>query len=83
MVLSNAVAGAIHLALDNEVSRYLTLLAFYLTPLEAVQWIFGRTTTSGLAGEVALPQELWFLAALTYTLVALVFLVWRYVRLTP
>lgn len=83
MVLSNAVAASIHLALDNDVSRYLSLLALFLTPLEAVQWIFGRTTTTGLAGEVHLPQEVWFLAACAYTLIALFVLLWRYVRLSP
>jgi ABC-2 type transport system permease protein len=83
MVLSNAVAASIHLALDNDTSRYLSLLAIYEVPLAAVQWIFGREGGGALAGEVAIRQELWFLAAVAYTLIALLAMAWRYVRLSP
>jgi hypothetical protein len=83
MVLSNAVAASIHLALDTDVSRYLSLLAFYEVPLAAVQWIFGREGGGALAGEVMIRQELWFLAAVAYSLIALLMMAWRYVRLSP
>jgi ABC-2 type transport system permease protein len=83
MVLSNAVAGALHAALNNEASRRIALFAFFDVPIAATYWIFDRDNGGTIAAVVKLPQAVWFLAAVGYTAVALFALLWRYVRLQP
>lgn len=82
MVMSTSVLAISHNIVQNDVTRYLSLLALSEVPFAATAWIFDAQP-SGIANVTDLPLELWVLAALAYTAIATFFLVRRYVEMTP
>ncbi len=83
MLISTAVAASVHATLENDPSRALALLALSEVPIAATAWIFDAPPPAGIATRVDLPPGLWLLAALTYSALALLLLVRRYLRLAP
>jgi ABC-2 type transport system permease protein len=82
MLGSAIVLPLVHEALDNDLSRALSLLTLSQAPVVAGAWIFDVDPPS-FARRVDLPLELWVLAVLAYTAAALAVLVHRYVRMAP
>ncbi len=80
MLISTAVVASVHATLDNDLSRYLGLLALSEAPIAATAWIFGAAP-AGLARAVDLPLGLWALAAAAYIATAFAVLAGRYGRL--
>lgn len=83
MLISTAVVASVHATLNNDLSRYLGLLALSEAPIAAIAWIFDAPVPDGLARAVHLPSGLWMLATAVYIVIALAVLVRRYQRLTP
>lgn len=82
MLVSTAVVSSVHATLENDVSRYLTLLALSEAPIIGTNAIFGADPDS-LAEATDLSPTLWLVASLAYTAVALVVLGRRYLKMHP
>ena len=81
LLLSRVIVAIVQQTVDNDTSPALGLLSLYSVPLKTIDWIFD-TLSSDVPGRAELPGALWLLATLTYTLIALFFIVRRYLRLT-
>lgn len=82
VVMSSAVLAISHEIVKNDVTRYASLLSLQQVPFAATDWIFD-TPARGVARTVDLPLELWMIASLGYTAIAIFFLVRRYLTMTP
>ncbi len=82
MLVSTAVVSSVFATLENEPSKYLTLLAFSEAPIIATNVIFEAEPNS-LAEATGLSPNLWLFASLAYTAAAIAILVRRYLKLHP
>lgn len=80
MVVSTIAVSSIHATLNNDLSRYLALLALSEAPVIAADRFFHAAPQGGLAAAVDLPPALWLLVTLAYAAAALLVLVQRYTR---
>lgn len=80
MVVSTLAVTSIHATLNNDLSRYLSLLALSEAPVIAAGRFFHAAPQGGLAAAVDLPLVLWVLVTLAYTAVGLLVFVYRYTQ---
>ena len=82
-LISTTTANVVWETFQTEPARYTMLFSLGDLPFAATAWIFGAREEGDLTGRADLPGALLFLVTLTWAALALLVVVWRYVRWEP